>query len=120
MPVVQQTDQTPDPLYNPHEVTRVKDILDLHRRGITVATPTNSRSSLSDDREDLVKLTAPNLEADKLFPSLPRLVSQNAHYKSALEQRKLDLEHLQNEQEKVKQIEELRQVLESQPSPIGE
>ena len=119
-PVVQQTDQTPDPLYNPHEVTRVKDILDLHKRGITVATPSNSRSPFTDDREDIVKLSAPNLEADKLFPSMPRMVSQNAHYKSALEQRKVELEHHQKELEKAKKIEELRKVLESEPSPTGE
>lgn len=118
--VVQPTDQTPDPLYNPHEVTRVKDILDLHKRGITVATPSNSRNPFTDEREDIVKLSAPNLEADKLFPSLPRMVSQNAHYKSALEQRKVDLEHQQKELEKAKKIEELRKVLESEPSSTGE
>ena len=119
-PVVQPTDQTPDPLYNPHEVTRVKDILDLHKRGITVATPTNSRSPLTDDREDIVKLSAPNLEADKLFPNLPRMVSQNAHYKSVLEQRKVDLEQQQKELEKAKKFEDLRKVLESEPSSTGE
>lgn len=93
--VVKETNQEPDPLYNPNEITRVKDILDLHKRGISLTRPVNSRSPLDDSREDIVKLSSPNLESDKLFPSMPRLVAQNAHYKSVLEQRKVDLEHQQ-------------------------
>lgn len=94
-PIVKETNSDPDPLYNPNEITRVKDILDLHKRGISVSRPVNSRSPLADSREDFVKLSSPNLESDKLFPSIPRVVAQNAHYKSALEQRKVDLEHQQ-------------------------
>lgn len=93
--VVKETDQTPDPLYNPNEITRVKDILDLHKRGISVAVPSSLRGPFEDDRSDYAKLSSPNLESDKLFPSIPRLVAQNAHYKSSLEQRKVELEKAQ-------------------------
>ena len=94
-PIVKETDSEPDPLYNPNEITRVKDILDLHKRGISVSRPINTRSPLEDSRDDIVKLSSPNLESDKLFPSIPRLVAQNAHYKSSLEQRKVEIEHMQ-------------------------
>ena len=94
-PIVKETNSDPDPLYNPNEITRVKDILDLHKRGISVTRPVNSRSPLEDSREDFVKLSSPNLESDKLFPSIPRVVAQNAHYKSLLEERKVQLEHQQ-------------------------
>lgn len=105
-PIVKVTDQQPDPLYNPNEITRVKDILDLHKRGISVTRPINSRNSLEDSRDDIVKLSSPNLESDKLFPSIPRLVAQNAHYKSVLEQRKVDLEHQKELENLEKQISE--------------
>lgn len=105
-PIVKETNSEPDPLYNPNEITRVKDILDLHKRGISVTRPVNSRSPLEDSREDFVKLSSPNLESDKLFPSIPRLVAQNAHYKSALEQRKVELEHQQELEKLEKQISE--------------
>lgn len=91
-PQVKETDQTPDPLFNPYEVTKVKDILDLHRRGINVTRPSNSRSAFDDLRDDYTKLSSPNLESDKLFPNLPRLVAQNSHYKSALQSRLAELE----------------------------
>lgn len=93
--VVKETDQIPDALYNPNEITRVKDILDLHKRGLSVAVPSSLRGSFDDDRSDYAKLSSPNLESDKLFPSIPRLVAQNAHYKTSLEQRKIELEHAQ-------------------------
>lgn len=102
-PIVKETNSDPDPLYNPNEITRVKDILDLHKRGISVTRPVNSRSPLEDSREDFVKLSSPNLESDKLFPSIPRVLAQNAHYKSALEQRKVNLEH-QQELEKLEKL----------------
>ena len=38
-PIIKETNPDPDPLYNPNEITRVKDILDLHKRGITVTRP---------------------------------------------------------------------------------
>lgn len=91
-PQVKETDQTPDPLFNPFEVTKVKDILDLHRRGINVSRPSNARGAFDDDRDDYTKLSSPNLESDKLFPSMPRLVAQNSHYKSALQSRLSQLE----------------------------
>ena len=102
-PIVKETNSEPDPLYNPNEITRIKDILDLHKRGITVTRPVNSRSPLEDSREDFVKLSSPNLESDKLFPSIPRVVAQNAHYKSVLEERKVNLEH-QQELEKLEKL----------------
>ena len=105
-PIVKETDSTPDPLYNPNEITKVKDILDLHKRGISVTRPTNSHNPLDDSREDFVKLSSPNLESDKLFPSIPRLVAQNAHYKSVLEQRKVELEHLQELEKLQKSVED--------------
>lgn len=105
-PIVKETNPEPDPLYNPNEITRVKDILDLHKRGISVSRPTNSRSTLDDSREDIVKLSSPNLESDKLFPSIPRLVAQNAHYKTSLEQRKVELEHLQELEKLKKSVED--------------
>lgn len=105
-PIIKETNTEPDPLYNPNEITRVKDILDLHKRGITVTRPVNSRSPLEDIREDIVKLSSPNLESDKLFPSIPRVVAQNAHYKLALEQRKVDLEHQQELEKLEKQLSE--------------
>ena len=52
-PIIKETNTQPDPLYNPNEITRVKDILDLHKRGITVTRPVNSRSPLEDSREDM-------------------------------------------------------------------
>lgn len=105
-PIVKETNTEPDPLYNPNEITRVKDILDLHKRGITVTRPVNSRSPLEDSREDIVKLSSPNLESDKLFPSIPRVVAQNAHYKSVLEERKVNLEHQQELEKLEKQLSE--------------
>lgn len=105
-PIVKETNSEPDPLYNPNEITRVKDILDLHKRGITVTRPVNSRSPLEDSREDFVKLSSPNLESDKLFPSIPRVVAQNAHYKSVLEERKVNLEHQQDLEKLEKQLSE--------------
>lgn len=105
-PIVKETDQTPDPAYNPNEITRVKDILDLHKRGLNVSVPATLRGSFYDDRSDYTKLSSPNLESDKLFPSIPRLVSQNAHYKTTLLQRQSELE------EKLR-IEKLREEFES-------
>ena len=107
--VVKETDQTPDPLFNPNEITRVKDILDLHKRGISVAVPSTLRGSFADDRRDYAKLSSPNMESDKLFPSIPRLVAQNAHYKTSLEQRKQELEHAQK-------LEDLKTLLNSDTS----
>lgn len=106
IPIIKDTDQTPDPLYNPNEITRVKDILDLHKRGLNVSVPATLRGSFADDRSDYTKLSSPNLESDKLFPSIPRLVAQNAHYKSSLLQRQNDLE------ERLR-IEQLREEFES-------
>ena len=111
--VVKETDQTPDPLFNPNEITRVKDILDLHKRGINVAVPSSLRGSFDDDRSDYAKLSSPNMESDKLFPSIPRLVAQNAHYKTSLEQRKVELE-------KAQKLEELKAMLNTDPSPDTE
>ena len=107
--VVKETDQTPDPLYNPNEITRVKDILELHKRGISVSVPSSLRGSFDDERSDYTKLSSPNMESDKLFPSIPRLVAQNAHYKTSLEQRKLELEHAQK-------LEDLKTILNTDPS----
>ena len=104
--IIKETNQEPDPLFNPNEITRVKDILDLHKRGVSVTRPVNSRGPFEDSREDFVKLNSPNLESDKLFPSIPRLVAQNAHYKSALEQRKVELEHLQELEKLQKSVED--------------
>ena len=109
-PLVKETDQTPDPLYNPNEITRVKDILDLHKRGINVSVPSTLRGSFDDERSDYTKLSSPNLESDKLFPSIPRLVAQNAHYKSSLLQR-------QSELEEQLRIEQLREEFESSTNP---
>ena len=105
-PIVKETDSEPDPLYNPNEITRVKDILDLHKCGIFVSRPINTRSPLEDSRDDIVKLSSPNLESDKLFPSIPRLVAQNAHYKSSLEQRKVEIEHMQELEKLQKSVED--------------
>lgn len=105
-PLVKVTNQTPDPGYNPNEITRVKDILDLHKRGLNVSVPSTLRGSFADDRSDYTKLSSPNLESDKLFPSIPRLVAQNAHYKSTLLQR-------QNELEDKMRVEKLREEFES-------
>lgn len=105
-PIIKETDSTPDPLYNPNEITRVKDILDLHKRGINISLPSNSRSPFEDSRDDLVKISSPNLESDKLFPSIPRLVAQNAHYKTALEKRKVELEHMQELEKLQKSVED--------------
>ena len=77
-------DDTPDPLFNPNEVTKVRDILDLHRRGLDVSHVGGLRGEISDERTDLMKLSSPNYESDKLYPSLPRIVEQNAHYSSIL------------------------------------
>lgn len=96
-PPVSILDDTPDPLFNPNEVTKVRDILDLHRRGLDISHVGGLRGEISDERTDLMKLSSPNYESDKLYPSLPRIVEQNAHYSSILA-------HTQNElEEKYKQ-----------------
>lgn len=91
-------DDTPDPLFNPNEITKVRDILDLHRRGLDVSHVGGLRGEISDERSDLMKLSSPNYESDKLYPSLPRIVEQNAHYSSILSNTQNQLE------EKLKQV----------------
>lgn len=84
-PQIQELDTTPDPLYNPNEVTRVKDILDLHARGVQpYAIVQQFANEVVDERNDLAKIQSANLESDKLFPSLPRVVAQNAQYSNIL------------------------------------
>lgn len=85
-------DATPDPLFNPNEITKVRDILDLHRRGLDVSHVGGLRGEISDERSDLMKLSSPNYESDKLYPSLPRIVEQNAHYSSILSNTQNQLE----------------------------
>lgn len=85
-------DDTPDPLFNPNEVTKVRDILDLHRRGLDISHVGGLRGEISDERTDLMKLSSPNYESDKLYPSLPRIVEQNAHYSSILAHTQTELE----------------------------
>lgn len=97
-PPVSILDNTPDPLFNPNEVTKVRDILDLHRRGLDISHVGGLRGEISDERTDLMKLSSPNYESDKLYPSLPRIVEQNAHYSSILAHTQTDLE------EKLKQV----------------
>lgn len=91
-PPVSILDNTPDPLFNPNEVTKVRDILDLHRRGLDISHVGGLRGEISDERTDLMKLSSPNYESDKLYPSLPRIVEQNAHYSSILAHTQTDLE----------------------------
>lgn len=91
-PPVSILDNTPDPLFNPNEVTKVRDILDLHRRGLDISHVGGLRGEISDERTDLMKLSSPNYESDKLYPSLPRIVEQNAHYSSILSHTKTELE----------------------------
>lgn len=97
-------DDTPDPLFNPNEITKVRDILDLHRKGLDISHVGGLRGEITDDRSDLLKLSSPNYESDKLFPSLPRVVEQNAHYSSILSNTQKELEE---KQKQVKQREEL-------------
>lgn len=97
-PPVSILDNTPDPLFNPNEVTKVRDILDLHRRGLDISHVGGLRGEISDERTDLMKLSSPNYESDKLYPSLPRIVEQNAHYSSLLAHTQTELE------EKYKQV----------------
>lgn len=85
-------DDTPDPLFNPNEVTKVRDILDLHRRGLDISHVGGLRGEISDERTDLMKLSSPNYESDKLYPSLPRIVEQNAHYSTILSNSQKQLE----------------------------
>lgn len=85
-------DDTPDPLFNPNEVTKVRDILDLHRRGLDISHVGGLRGEISDERPDLMKLSSPNYESDKLYPSLPRIVEQNAHYSTILSNSQKQLE----------------------------
>ena len=96
-PPISILDDTPDPLFNPNEVTKVRDILDLHRRGLNISHIGGLRGEISDERTDLMKLSSPNYESDKLYPSLPRIVEQNAHYSSILAHTQTEL------QEKYKQ-----------------
>ena len=97
-------DDTPDPLFNPNEITKVRDILDLHRRGLDVSHVGGLRGEISDERSDLMKLSSPNYESDKLFPSLPRIVEQNAHYSTLLSNTQKQLEE---KYKQVKQREEM-------------
>lgn len=85
-------DDTPDPLFNPNEVTKVKDILDLHRKGLDISHVGGLRGEISDERTDFMKLSSPNYESDKLYPSVPRIVEQNAHYSSILTNSQKQLE----------------------------
>lgn len=96
-PPVSILDNTPDPLFNPNEVTKVRDILDLHRRGFDISHVGGLRGEISDERTDLMKLSSPNYESDKLYPSLPRIVEQNAHYSSILSNQKKQLEEKQKQ-----------------------
>lgn len=91
-PPVSILDNTPDPLFNPNEVTKVKDILDLHRKGLDISHVGGLRGEITDERTDLMKLSSPNYESDKLYPSLPRIVEQNAHYSSILTKTQNELE----------------------------
>lgn len=97
-------DDTPDPLFNPNEVTKVRDILDLHRRGLDISHVGGLRGEISDERTDLMKLSSPNYESDKLYPSLPRIVEQNAHYSTILSNSQKQLEE---KYKQAKQREEL-------------
>lgn len=97
-------DDTPDPLFNPNEVTKVRDILDLHRRGLDISHVGGLRGEITDDRPDLMKLSSPNYESDKLYPSLPRIVEQNAHYSTILSNSQKQLEE---KYKQVKQREEM-------------
>lgn len=103
-PPVSILDNTPDPLFNPNEVTKVRDILDLHRRGFDISHVGGLRGEISDERTDLMKLSSPNYESDKLYPSLPRIVEQNAHYSSILAHTQTELEE---KYKQVKQREEM-------------
>lgn len=103
-PPVSILDDTPDPLFNPNEVTKVRDILDLHRRGLDISHVGGLRGEISDERTDLMKLSSPNYESDKLYPSLPRIVEQNAHYSSILSNQQKQLEE---KQKQIKQREDL-------------
>lgn len=103
-PPVSILDNTPDPLFNPNEVTKVRDILDLHRRGFDISHVGGLRGEISDERTDLMKLSSPNYESDKLYPSLPRIVEQNAHYSSILSHTQTELEE---KYKQVKQREEM-------------
>ena len=85
---VHTPDTTPDPLFNPNEVTRVKDILDLHSRGLRPTIVGSLRGEITDERSDYAKLQSPNYESDKLYPSMPRVVAQNAHYTQVYERDK--------------------------------
>ena len=85
-------DGTPDPLFNSNEVTKVRDILDLHRRGLDISHVGGLRGEITDERTDIMKLSSPNYESDKLYPSLPRIVEQNAHYSSILANSQSQLE----------------------------
>lgn len=96
-PPVSILDNTPDPLFNPNEVTKVRDILDLHRRGLDISHVGGLRGEISDERTDLMKLSSPNYESDKLYPSLPRIVEQNAHYSSILSNQQKQLEEKQKQ-----------------------
>lgn len=104
VPPVSILDDTPDPLFNPNEVTKVRDILDLHRRGFDISHVGGLRGEISDERTDLMKLSSPNYESDKLYPSLPRIVEQNAHYSSILSSNQTELEE---KYKQVKQREEM-------------
>lgn len=97
-------DNTPDPLFNPNEITKVRDILDLHRKGYDISHVGGLRGEITDERSDIMKLSSPNYESDKLFPSLPRVVEQNAHYSAILSKSQKDLEE---KHKLVKQREEL-------------
>ena len=96
-PPVSILDDTPDPLFNPNEVTKVRDILDLHRKGLDISHVGGLRGEITDERTDLMKLSSPNYESDKLYPSLPRIVEQNAHYSSILSNTQKQLEEKQKQ-----------------------
>lgn len=91
--VIAPRSQEQDPLYNPNEITRVADILELHKRGIRPSLSMSLKGEIQDDRSEADKLNSPNTENDKLYPTFSRLVQCNAQYAKVLESDKAGYEN---------------------------
>lgn len=94
----------PTPVLNPDEVTRIKDILELHRRGVNVTYVGSRNSDIIDQRSDFAKLNSPNYESDKLYPSMTRVSAEFARICPQLQSEADDIKQRIDNAEKLKQL----------------
>ena len=87
----------------PNEVTKVSDILALHSKGIDVRFVGGlNKQEILDDRSDIVKLSSPNLESDKLYPNVIRMRAELGERINKLNESHAQLsKDIENEQQRI-------------------